>query len=289
VSSGSPGAPDQPAKVPAFRTDGVARRYGELVAVAPLSLTIQQSESVALVGPSGAGKTTLLHLLAGMVEPSAGAVSVLGTPLSQLRAGAERAACIGVMHQQLDLVPNLAVVHNVLAGHLGRWSLARSLASLVRPRQVDSAREALRRVGLEARLHERTSRLSGGEQQRVALARLLVQRPHALLADEPVSSLDPARADALVRLLVRMAEEGGHTLVCSLHAVDLAIKHFRRVIGLRRGVVVFDRPAGGVGREDLARLYALEATDGGGSHDSRDLGVSGDQVSPKTGAGLLSW
>jgi phosphonate transport system ATP-binding protein len=244
--------------LPAFQVEGLARRYGERVALARLDLNIAQGETVALVGPSGAGKTTLLHLLAGILEPTEGCARVLGTPAHELGAGSLRADRIGVMHQSLDLVPNLSVMHNVLAGNLGRWGLGRSLASLLRPRELDRARAALRRVGLETRLHERTSRLSGGEQQRVALARLLVQRPHAFLADEPVSSLDPARADALVRLLVRMAEEGGHTLVASLHAVNLATSHFRRIIGLRDGFVVFDRAAGDVTSDDLAHLYAID-------------------------------
>jgi phosphonate transport system ATP-binding protein len=272
-----PGKIAAPGSVPAFRADGLARRYGDRVALAPLSLTIERGETVALVGPSGAGKTTLLHLLAGITEPTSGSVQVLGTPLAQLGAGRARAERIGVMHQRLDLVPNLAVVHNVLAGNLGRWGLARSLASLISPRETGAARDALRRVGLEGRLRERTSRLSGGEQQRVALARLLVQNPHALLADEPVSSLDPARAEALVQVLVRMAVEGGHTLVSSLHAVELATAYFGRVIGLRHGAVVFDRAAAAVTRADLARLYALEDERGGDvrEHETRPVHIAG--------------
>jgi phosphonate transport system ATP-binding protein len=249
---------------PAFQTVGLSRRYGERVALAPLTVRIARGETVALVGPSGAGKTTLLHLLAGVIQPSEGTVRVLGTPLHELGSARARAGRVGLLLQRLDLVPNLAVVHNVLAGNLGRWGLARALTSLVWPRDVETARAALGRVGLEARLYERTSRLSGGEQQRVALARLLVQGPHALLADEPVSSLDPARAEALVRLLVRMAGEGGHTLVTSLHAVELAVRHFGRVIGLRDGAVVFDLPASAVSAAELGRLYALEDEDGRG-------------------------
>ena len=275
-------------RAPAFQTHGVMRHYGQIRALAPLTLTVEQGETVALVGPSGAGKTTLLHLLSGIVQPSEGSVTVLGRPLAELGSGAARSERIGVIHQRLDLVPNLAVVHNVLAGNLGRWGLLRSLRSLVRPRELEHAREALRRVGLEGRLHERTSRLSGGEQQRVALARLLLQQPHALLADEPVSSLDPARAEALVRLLVRMAVEGKHTLVASLHAVELATSHFRRVIGLRRGVVVFDTAASSVGDSDLERLYALEGTEvehedlGMGAEHAGHRCIHGDPPAPYT-------
>lgn len=245
---------------PAFHVRDVAKRYGELVALSRLSLTIERGETVAIVGPSGSGKTTLLHLLAGTLVPNAGEVRVLGDPV-HLLSHRERARRVGVMHQQFDLVPNLAVVHNVLAGNLGRWSFARSLRSLLWPAGVDDATAALARVGLAGRLRERTAHLSGGEQQRVALARLLVQRPHALLADEPVSSLDPARAEALIELLVRMATEGGHTLVASLHTVQLALNHFQRIIALREGALVFDRPAAEVSRAELELLYQLEAAD----------------------------
>lgn len=244
----------------AFIIKGLTKRYDDRVALAPLSLTIRQGETVAVVGPSGSGKTTLLHLLGGVLQPEEGHVRVLGQSLGS-RNRRQRAQLVGLMHQQFDLVPNLAVVHNVLAGHLGRWSCARSLLSLLRPLDVNTAANALHRVGLHARLHERTGRLSGGEQQRVALARLLVQNPHALLADEPVSSLDPARAEALVQLLVRMATQSGHTLVASLHTVQLAMGHFQRIIALRAGRLVFDRPAHEVSGEELSMLYALEASD----------------------------
>jgi phosphonate transport system ATP-binding protein len=261
----------------AFELDGLERRYGSRVALAPLTLSIERGETVALVGPSGAGKTTLLHLLAGLVPPTSGSVRVLGRVLAELppRARAER---VGLIPQHAGLVPNLSVVHNVLAGNLGRWGLLRSLASLVWPGAPEPARSALARVGLEGRMHERAYRLSGGEQQRVALARLLVQRPHTLLADEPVASLDPARAGALVRLLVAMAAEGGHTLVASLHAVDLALAHFGRVIGMRGGVVRFDLPASAVGAAALERLYDLGGDPAPGEVAPEPSATSGHEV-----------
>jgi phosphonate transport system ATP-binding protein len=237
---------------------GIVKRYGATVALAPLDLTIADGETVAVVGPSGSGKTTLLHVLAGLLAPDAGRVSVDGRDLSTLPPGRELARLVGVMHQQYDLVPHLAVVHNVLAGRLGEWSLIRSLVSLVFPRDAQSAHKALARVGIGDKLYERTGRLSGGEQQRVALARLLLQNPRAILADEPVSSVDPARAEDLVRLLVGIAAEGGHTLVASLHSVPLALQHFQRIIGLRGGRLVFDLPAAGVHPRQLDDLYALD-------------------------------
>ncbi len=245
----------------AFDVRGASKRYGERLALAPLTLAIERGETVAVVGPSGAGKTTLLHLLAGVIEADGGEVRLLGTPVHEIRSRRGLASRVGVLHQQFDLVPNLTVMQNVVAGNLGRWSLARSLLSIVRPQETARASEVLERVGLAALAGQRTSQLSGGEQQRVALARLLVQRPHSLLADEPVASLDPARATAVLRMLTDMAADAHHTLIASLHDPEMALAHFGRIIALRDGALVFDRPTTAVTAADLHRLYALDGHD----------------------------
>jgi phosphonate transport system ATP-binding protein len=244
-----------------FLLEGVSKAYPRSVALAPLSIRIDAGEKVAVLGPSGSGKTTLLHLMGGVIQPDRGSITVLGRPLASLGPGRELADLVGVMHQQFDLVPHLAVVHNVLAGNLGRWGMWRSLVSLVAPRERRTALDALDRLGIADKLYERTSTLSGGEQQRVAMARLLVQTPRAILADEPVASLDPARAEDLTKLLAEVAGESGKTLVASLHSVDLARKYFCRAIGLRNGEVQFDAPVGDVTDDTLERLYDIEGLD----------------------------
>ena len=247
-----------------FRLDGVSKVYNGLVALAPLSLAIGSGEAVAVVGPSGAGKTTLLHLLAGVVRPDAGAIAVNGHNLAELRPGRELSRLVGVIHQQFDLVPHLSVLHNTIAGRLGHWSAVRSVVSLLSPRDRHLAEAALDRVGLADKLYERTSRLSGGEQQRVAIARLLVQDPRVIVADEPVASLDPARARDLMGLLSSIAEESDKTLIASIHSVDLAREFFSRVVGLRNGQLHFDLPIHGVGDDLLADLYDLQGLQGDG-------------------------
>jgi phosphonate transport system ATP-binding protein len=245
-----------------FALAGATKRYGSLVALAPLTLSIASGERVALMGPSGSGKTTLLHLLAASLRPDAGEVWIDGQLTTSLRPGSTLSRLVGVMPQGFDLVPSLAVVHNVLAGRLGEWSFGRALLSLAFPQEVDRARSALARVGIAAKRYERTSRLSGGEQQRVALARLLVQQPRAILADEPVSAVDPARAENVLAMLVAIAGEEGRTLVASMHAVPLALRYFSRVVALRAGQVVFDQPTAAVTAADLDALYALEGRAG---------------------------
>lgn len=243
---------------PMFELREATRVYGTTVALAPVSLEIAHGERVALLGPSGSGKTTLLHLLSGGIQPNGGSVNVDGRPLAELGPGRELARLVGLIPQQFDLVPHLSVLHNVLAGRLGEWSLSRSIASLLVARDRHLAEEALVTVGIPDKIHERAGRLSGGEQQRVAIARLLVQGPKAILADEPVASLDPARAEDLIQLLVWVAEEGERTLVASLHAIPLAQAYFTRAVGLREGRIEFDLPVEELSEELLADLYDLQ-------------------------------
>ena len=241
-----------------FLLDGVAKAYPRTVALAPVSLRIEVGERVAILGPSGAGKTTLLHLMGGVTQPDQGSIFISGRPLGSLNPGSELASLVGVIHQHFDLVPHLSVVHNVLAGRLGQWSTLRSLISLASPRERHLAADALGRLGIADKIHERTSTLSGGEQQRVAMARLLVQMPRAILADEPVASLDPARAQELMRMLTDLVSESGNTLVASLHSVELARTYFGRAIGLRNADLQFDLPVGEVTDAMLGDLYEIE-------------------------------
>ncbi len=238
--------------------DGTSRRYEQATVLAPLSLSVSPGERVAIVGPSGAGKTTLLRLIAGAVAPSTGSVELLGKDVASLRPGRELARLVGMIAQQFDLVPNLSVLHNVLVGRLGEWSFGRSLRSLVWPVEQRLAFDALERVGVTHLAHQRAGRLSGGEQQRVAIARVLVQHPSVVLADEPVASLDPARAREVVRLLTAVTEEQSETLIASIHSINLAREFFDRIVGLRNGLVQFDIPTTGIHDHMLEELYEIE-------------------------------
>lgn len=233
--------------------------YDATPALVDIDLDILAGERVALAGPSGAGKTTLLSLLNGSLSPTSGTVEVLGRDLAQLRLRDLRRvqSRVGTVHQQFDLVGPLRVVHNVNAGRLAAWSLAKAAWSLVSPREVAGAAAALGRVGIGDKIHERTDQLSGGQQQRVAVARALVQEPDILLADEPIASLDPGRSVEVMDLLGGLSRESGMTLVVSLHAFAYARSHCDRVIGMRAGRILFDAPAPSVTDDMVADLYRI--------------------------------
>ena len=195
-------------------------------ALAGVDLDVAAGGRVALIGPSGAGKTTLLRVAAASLRPTEGRASVLESDPWRLRAQALKAlrSRVGFVHQAAPIPPRQRVVTAVLAGRLGQWSLGRALRSWVAPADAAGARDALARVGLAERLFERCDQLSGGQLQRVAVARTLYQSPRLLLADEPVSALDATTADTVLRELVAYSESAGATFVASLHAVDLALR-----------------------------------------------------------------
>lgn len=244
-----------------FRLDGVSLTYGTHPALADITLEIEAGALLACVGPSGAGKTSLLRILGGAIAPTRGEVRIGGSELHHLGPRALRAvrSRIGFIHQDLALVPQLRVLQNVLAGRLGRQSFVGSLTRMIRPRptDVEQVHAILARVGIEEKLYQRTDRLSGGQQQRVAIARALYQDPIALLADEPVASVDPARARDTVALLRDLSQERGMTLVLSLHDLALAREFFPRLIGLREGRVQLDRVAADCDDEPFEALYRM--------------------------------
>jgi phosphonate transport system ATP-binding protein len=242
---------------PVLRLRGVGHRFGAHEALRDLNLEIHAGERVAILGTSGAGKTTLLSLLNGSLKPSAGNVEVFGEDPALLTASRLRGLQrrVGSVSQDFALIEQVRVLHNVNAGRLGRWSTAYALASLVWPRSLHVVQAALDRVDLGWALYERTERLSGGERQRVAIARLLVQEPELVLADEPVSSLDPVRAADILGLLG--ASSNTRALVVSLHQPALALEHCTRVVGLRHGKVFLDSPVADVSATALNDLYEL--------------------------------
>jgi phosphonate transport system ATP-binding protein len=219
----------------------VAPMPGAAPVLKGIDLQLAAGEQVAVIGASGAGKTTLLLALAGMLRPSAGRLALFG----------QEPWTLGTAARQRQ-----RVVTAVLAARLPQMSLWTSLRTLWTPRVADAERvqRALVALDLPDKLWLRVDRLSGGERQRVGLARLLVADADLWLVDEPLSALDPARAELVMRRLTETARAEGRTLVCSLHQVEVARRCFARTVALREGRVVYDGPSDGL---DDARLQAL--------------------------------
>jgi len=237
-------------------------RNGAVRALEGLTFDVQKGERVALLGPSGAGKTTLFRLFNATLRPSSGGLRFDGRDLTvmsgrDLRSTRRR---IGTIYQQPHLVPSLSALQNTLCGRLGSWSLIHTVRNIVRPNQCDNkqAIAALESVGLADKQNARADELSGGQQQRLTIARVLMQDPEVILADEPFASLDPALTETVGLLLINLVTNGKRTLVATMHDVELALRLFPRIIGIRHGHIVFDKPAVRVDHEAIRALYAGE-------------------------------
>ncbi|WP_024546495.1 phosphonate ABC transporter ATP-binding protein [Picosynechococcus sp. NKBG15041c] len=232
-----------------------------VTALEGLNFCIYPGEKVGLIGASGAGKSTLLSLLNGQLRPTGGELLTWGEPLAQLSPRRRRRIQrqIGTIYQQLNLVDSLAVIHNVNAGHLGRWSFLKAAFSLIFPCDRPLALAALEQVRIPEKILTRTDELSGGQKQRVALARVLVQDPAVILADEPIASLDPHLSREMMDLLAHLCDTQGKTLVISLHSLEFARSHCDRLIGLKTGKILFDQPAATVNDTQIAHLYGHQS------------------------------
>ena len=225
----------------AVRTEALQRhfRMGEatICAVDGISLDLAAGGFVALLGSSGSGKSSLLNLLAGLDRPTAGAVVVDGRNLAEM-SGEElcryRRHRVGMVFQAFNLIPTMTLLENV--------ELPMRFAEMQRSGRLALAREALERVGLGARHAHRPSQLSGGEQQRAAIARALVNRPSLLLADEPTGNLDSHTGSEILELLHESNEQFGMTVVLVTHEQALAERYAQRLIFLADGKVVVDQP-----------------------------------------------
>ncbi|MDZ5460766.1 phosphonate ABC transporter ATP-binding protein [Azohydromonas lata] len=235
-----------------------AARRGAAPALRGISLSLAPGEQVALIGPSGAGKTTLLQVAAAALRPSGGRVEMDGTDpwTLSVRALQRLRGRLLLAPQVPPLPPRQRVITAVLAARLPAMSFWTSLRSLFYPVDIPGAHQALERFDLAEKLFERVDHLSGGERQRVGLARALLAPASLWLVDEPLSALDPRRADEAVRTLLDEARARGATLLASLHQVDVALERFTRVIALRDGAVFFDLPSAQVTPQRLRQLYA---------------------------------
>lgn len=240
----------------AFTLNSVSHNFGGTAALRDLSLSAASGERVALLGPSGAGKSTLLALLDGRLRGWQGKAEVLGVPLSaKHKPPRELRTDVGFIFQEFALVDRLTVYQNVMNGRLARMRIWPSLWGRFGEQDHLKVAAALEDTGLSDLARRRADQLSGGQRQRVAIARCLAQGPKLILADEPVSNLDPAHAERILGLLTGAASKRGIGVVFSSHQPELSRRFAARTVGLKAGAIQFDKPSGQVTSDDISALY----------------------------------
>jgi putative ABC transport system ATP-binding protein len=227
----------------AIQTDNVCRHYkmGETLirAVDGISVKVPAGEFVALLGTSGSGKSSLLNLIAGLDHPTSGTVNVQGhnlAALSREELAKYRLHAVGMVFQSFNLIPSMTLLENV--------ELPMRFAEVDRSKRGGLAQEALRRVGLSARLRHRPTELSGGEQQRASLARALINQPQVLLADEPTGNLDSRTGTEIMNFIREFNQTMGMTVVMVTHERSLAERYAKRMIFLADGKLIDDQESG---------------------------------------------
>ena len=245
-----------------LKVEGLTKKFDDLVAVNNATFEVPTGQMVGIIGRSGAGKSTLLRMINRLTDPTSGRIlcdEVFGhevdiCTLSGRRVRQWRAQC-AMVFQQFNLVPRLPVMTNVLMGRISYHPTLRTLLTLFSARDRALTIRALDRLDMVSHALHRADALSGGQQQRVAIARALVQDPKILLADEPIASLDLLNARIVMDALRRINREDGITVICNLHLLQTAKDYCDRIIGVRKGEIVFDGLPGQLSDTTAREIY----------------------------------
>jgi phosphonate transport system ATP-binding protein len=234
------------------------------VALKNVSLEVPKGQMMALIGLSGSGKSTLMRHLNGLATPTEGEIHVLGVSVNRAKKKElrELRRQVGFIFQQFGLVGRLTAIENVLSGALGSLRGPRFGVGSYNLTLRKQALENLERVGLADYAFQRADTLSGGQMQRVAIARTLMQKPSLMLADEPVASLDPESSAQVMDIMLKIAKEENLTVVVTLHQVELAMGWADRIVGLRDGEVVLDDEPKKLGTKKVMEVYQRVAPEG---------------------------
>ena len=237
---------------------------GGVAALKGLDLAVVRGEFLSIIGLSGAGKSTLLRCINRLIEPTEGRINYVtddGRQIDVLRlSGSDLTTYrshIGMIFQQFNLIPRLTVIKNVLSGSLGRKSLLDAVTHNFSNEDREFALTCLERVGIQDKAYVRADQLSGGQMQRTGIARALMQNPEMILADEPVSSLDPATSMVILNHLREICHHDGITIVCNLHDLGLAKKFSDRIVGLVDGKIIYDGPPERVDEDTYEIVYGV--------------------------------
>jgi len=237
------------------------KTFEKMVALSSLSLAVKKGEKVAILGSSGSGKTTLLNVVSKTYKSDIGEILIDGKNIDEIDNIKKYAALVGIISQSFDLVPQISVLNNVLVGRFKEWGNLTAIKSLFIPKDKNLAIDALKQVGMDDKIYEEVRYLSGGQKQRVAIARVIVQNPEIILADEPVASLDPTRAEDIIKLLCNISDKNNKTLITSIHSVELALKYFDRIIAIKNGKLIYDVNASEMTEAMFEILYEIEVSE----------------------------
>ncbi len=254
-----------------IKLEGVSHSYPNGTrALENVSLRLGSEDFTVLIGPSGAGKSTLMRVLNGLVRPRQGQVWIGDTEISHApeRVVRLQRRRIGMVFQSFNLVRRLTALENVLLGCLGDMPVWRSSLHLYNRNERTQAMNSLERVGMADFAWQRADTLSGGQQQRVGIARALAQRPQLILADEPISALDPKSSEQVMELLRDIQQHDGIAVLTNLHHLDAVREYAGRVIALRRGQVFFDGSVPELSDEITRELYYGEITNTDRTHEA---------------------
>jgi phosphonate transport system ATP-binding protein len=248
-----------------IRLEEITQRFPNgTTALANISLHFRTDQFTTMIGPSGAGKSTLMRIINGLMRPSEGRVFIGETEIARAPEATVRQTRqqIGMVFQQFNLVRRLSALENVLIGRLGTMGVLRSTLRWYRKSDLELAMSLLERVGMADHAWQRADTLSGGQQQRVGIARALAQQPRLILADEPISALDPKSSEQVMELLLSIHTSERIAVICNLHHLDTVREYADRVVALKKGRLVFDGPPSGLGEELSRSLYYDEGLEG---------------------------
>jgi phosphonate transport system ATP-binding protein len=246
-----------------LKIERLTRKFGALIAVDNVTFEVPTGQMVGIIGRSGAGKSTLLRMINRLTDASSGRIDCDGVDVLALkgrRVREWRARC-AMVFQQFNLVPRLSVMTNVLMGRISYHATLPTLFMMFSPQDRAAAIQALGRLDMVSHGLHRADELSGGQQQRVAIARALVQEPKILLADEPIASLDLRNANIVMESLKRINKEDGITVISNLHLLQTARDYCDRIIGMKKGTIVFDGTPAQLTAEAARQIYGTELGD----------------------------
>ena len=243
---------------PILRVENLNKVYsGGTVALKDINFDVYPGEFIAVIGPSGAGKSTLLRCINRLVEPTGGSILFKNKEVNKLKARQLKQIRreIGMVFQSFHLIDRLNVLNNVLHGRLAYTNTFKGALGMFSKKDIEEAKEILRRVGLEEKMYNRADELSGGQMQRVGICRALAQQPQLILADEPIASLDPASSKTIMEYMYNICREDGITAIVNLHQVDVAMKYASRIIGIQSGEIVFNGPPSQLKADLIDQIY----------------------------------